>query len=203
MKPHLSQLILVLSLLVALVGVAAAPMASGTARLIGVEYIPNKGPVFTFEVSGKFPRSALKGVVNVQGGGTYPLHCVQVEDTIVKCSTSQKVSAVNVTLTWGGFVFWTSVPGVPMPEEPEWPEELDAGTNGAVGQYCYDIYDYDLDYVWKSYGSRCQAAPAQYNDIITYYNADWEGKYPAIFMPQGPSCSGVVKDAYYGPACPE
>jgi hypothetical protein len=200
MKPHLSQLILVFSLLVALVGVAAAPMASGTARLLGVEYIPNKGPVFTFEVSGKFPRSALKGMVELQGGGRYPLYCVQAEETIVKCSTSQKVSAVDVWLTWGGFVFWTTVPGVPLPQEPR---ELDGGTNGGTGQYCYDIFDYDLDYVWRSYGSRCQAASAQYNDIVTYYNADWEGSYPAIFMPQGPSCSGLVKDAYYGPACPE
>jgi hypothetical protein len=203
MKPHLSQLILVLSLLVALVGVAAAPMAPGSARLISVEYIPNKGPVFTFEVSGNFSRSALKGTVEVQGGGRFPLYCVLVEETIVKCNTSQKVSAVNVTLTWGGFLFWTSVPGVPMPDEPEWTEEIDEGTNGAVGQYCYDIYDYDLDYIWKSYGNRCQVAPAQYNDVIIYYNADWEGKYPAIFMPQGPACSGLVKDAYYGPACPE
>jgi hypothetical protein len=207
MKPHPSILFLVLSLLVALVSVAAAPMASGTARLISVEYVPNKGPVFTFAVSGHFSRSALRGIVNVQGGGTYPLHCVQVEESVVKCSTSQKVSAVDVSLTWSGLVFWTSVPGVPMPEEPEWTEEVESetngGTNGGIVQYCYDIYDYDLDYVWKSYGNRCRAAPAQYNDIIIYYNADWEGKYPAIFMPQGPSCSGLVKDAYYGPACPE
>ena len=70
MRQRFSIILIVLSLFVALVGVAAAPMASGTIQLVGVKYVPHKGPVFTFAVSGKFARSALNGTVRVPGGGS-------------------------------------------------------------------------------------------------------------------------------------
>lgn len=195
MNHRFSILLMGLSLLVALVGVAAAPTPSGTTKLVSVEYVPQKGPVFTFEVSGKFSRSALKGTVFVQGGGSYPLYCTQIDDTTVKCNTSQKVEVVNVSLTWGGFTFWTFVPGAPEPVEKQ--ERSETGT------YCYTIYDYDLDYVWHSYGNHCQDVPPQYNDAITYYNPDWEEDSEVWFLPEGPTCSELFGDAYYYPWCPE
>jgi hypothetical protein len=181
MKQRFSIVLVVLSLLVALVGIAAAPMASGTVKLVGVQYVPQKGPVFTFEVSGKFGRSALKGTVHVQGGGNFPLYCTQVDDTTVKCHTSQKVGAVNVSVTFGGSTFWTYVPGAP--------------------EFCYNIYDYDLDFVWRSYGIHCQNVPAEYDDTIPFYNPDWDLEYDVWFLPEGPTCSGINEEAYYYPWC--
>lgn len=184
MKQRFSIVLVVLSLLVALVGVAAAPMAGRSVRLVGVQFVPQKGPVFTFEVSGNFSRSALKGTVHVQGGGNYPLYCTKVDDTTVKCNTSQKVGAENVSVTFGGSTFWTYVPGAPAPVE-----------------YCYFIYDMDTEYVWKTYGGHCQDKPVKYHDMVTYYNADWGFEEEVYFLPEGPICSGITGDAYYYPLC--
>jgi len=68
MKRHLFTILILLSMLVMPIEVAAAPMASGTATLVSVEYVPGKGPVFIFTVSGKFSRSNLKGSLHVEGG---------------------------------------------------------------------------------------------------------------------------------------
>ena len=188
MKQRLEIILVVLSLLVALVGVAAAPMAAGTIRLAGVQYVPQKGPVFTFQVTGKFPRSALKGTLKVQGGGSYTLHCTQVDETTVKCTGPQKVGAVNASVTFGGSTFWVFVPGAP--QEPE--------------QYCYNIYDWDIDDVfadWKGYGTHCQITPAEYGELINWYNPDYEEAFDYEFMPEGPACSGIIENAYYFQWC--
>ena len=161
-------------------------MASGVIQLVDVQYVRNKGPVFTFEVNGNFSRSALKGIVNVEGGGSYPLYCTQVDDTTVKCNTSQKVGAVDVSVTFGGATFWTYVPGAPGP------------------QYCYNIYDWDIDLIfsdWKSYGMYCQNSPAEYGDLINWYNPSYEMNFDYEFMPQGPACSGIIENAYYFQWC--
>jgi hypothetical protein len=99
MKRHLFTILVLLSMLVMPIGVAAAPMAAGTATLVSVEYVPGKGPVFTFTVSGKFSRSNLKGTLYVEGGADYGLHCTQVDEVTIKCNTSQKVSGVNVSFS--------------------------------------------------------------------------------------------------------
>jgi len=183
MKKYLITILVLLSMLVIQVGtVAAAPAASGVVTLISVEYVPKKGPVFTFSVSGNFSKSDLKGSLHVEGGADYDLHCTQVDESTVKCNASQKVAGINVSVTWGGSTFWAYVPEAPPP-----------------AQYCYNVYDYDLDYVWQSYGTHCQDTPAQYGDQIPWYNPDWDDSYDAIFLPEGPSCSGIVEDAYYYP----
>lgn len=182
MKKYLITILVLLSMLIIQVGAvaAAAPMAPGTITLVSVGH-GFKGPIFTFSVSGDFSKKELKGTVYVQGGADYGLHCGQVDDTKVTCTTSDKVSDVNVTVTFGGSTFWTYVPGAPT--EPT--------------QYCYNVYDYGLDYVWQSYGTHCQDDPAQYGDEIPWYNPVWDDYYDAIFLPEGPFCSGIVEDAYY------
>ena len=94
MKRSLFTILLLLSMLSMLVSIAAAPMSSGSATLISVEYVFQKGPVFTFTVSGKFSKSKLKGTLHVNGGTNYGLFCAQVDETTVKCNTSQKSSAL-------------------------------------------------------------------------------------------------------------
>lgn len=180
MKKYLITILALLAMLIIQVGTvaAAAPMASGTVTLVSVGH-GFKGPIFTFSVSGDFSKKELKGTVHVQGGADYGLHCGQVDDTKVTCTTSDKVSGVNISVTFGGSTFWTYVPGAP------------------TEQFCYNVYDFDLDYVWQSYGTHCQNTPAQYGDVIPWYNPDWDDSYDAIFLPEGPFCSGIVEDAYY------
>ena len=210
MKERYSIALVVLSLLVALVGVAAAPMAAGTASLIGVEYVPQKGPVFTFQVSGSFPRAALTGTLQVAGGGTYGLHCTQIDDTTVKCNTSQKVSAVNVSLSWGGSTFWTYVPAVPEPDvvEAEAVEEEEGNS-----EYCYSIWDWweFTNLEWTDFGPYCQEEPAAAGDTITYMVPDPGGSFesaPVEFFDEDVTDFCYFPVPYYGPAyyfpgCPE
>jgi hypothetical protein len=110
MKKYLFTILALLLMLVTLVGTAAAAsMASGVVTLVGVEH-GYKGPIFTFSTSGKFSKAELKGSVHVQGGADYGLYCTQVDETVVKCTTSKEVSGVNVSLSWDGSTFWTFAP---------------------------------------------------------------------------------------------
>jgi hypothetical protein len=194
MRRHLFTILVLLSMLMMLVGVAAAPMASGTATLVSVEYVPSKGPVFTFTVSGKFSRSKLKGTLHVEGGANYGLYCTQVDNVTVKCNTSQKVSGVNVALSWGGFKFWTYVPEAPAPK------------------YCYSVWDWweFTNYEWTDFGPYCQDTPANEADIILYNVPDPGGSFESFaeFYQEDVSdyCPSTVPyhgPAYYYPGCPE
>ena len=195
MKKVLYTALFLFAMLVSLVGTAsAAPMASGTATLVSVAYT-EKGPVFTFDISGKFSRSDLKGILNVQGGGKYDLFCTQVDEDTVTCNTSKKVSGVNVSLTWGGFTFWTYVP-----EAPETPSK-----------YYYDVYDWNSDgppyNQWVNYGTYCQDSPSNYGDFIFWNNPGWGEVFPYEFLPESPDSDWCpiyqAGDAYYFPYCPE
>jgi ABC-type glycerol-3-phosphate transport system substrate-binding protein len=62
MKKHLIAVVLVLSMLAAFAGTAAAaPSAVGSVNLVEVQFVWRKGPVFTFSVSGDVSKSDLKG----------------------------------------------------------------------------------------------------------------------------------------------
>jgi hypothetical protein len=181
MKKTLYVLLFVTAMLISLVGTAsAAPMKSGTVTLAGVDYVPGKGPVFTFNVSGHFSKSELKGSLQVSGGADFDLHCTQVDDTTVKCTTSKKVAGANVMVTWGGSTFWTSVPGAPDATE-----------------YCYNIYDYDFNDVWQSFGTYCQESEAEYGDMITWFNPYYNHSYDYEFWWEGPEGTDIIEDAYY------
>ncbi len=155
MKKYLFTILVLWLMLVILVETAAAaPTASGVVTLVGVEH-GYKGPIFTFSTSGKFSKAELKGSVHVQGGVDYGLYCTQVDETIVKCTTSKEVSGVNVSLSWGGSTFWTFVPNAPP-------------------QFCYDMIDWTpaMD-DWQLYGQNCQRTPANYGDSFVWDNPYW------------------------------
>ncbi len=190
MKKYLVTILVLLSMLIIQVRtVAAAPMASGTVLLVSVGH-GFKGPIFTFTVSDDFSKKQLKGTVHVQGGADYGLHCAQQNDTTVTCTTSDKVSSVNVSVTFGGSTFWTYVPGAPTP-------------------FCYDIYDWDLEFPpasWVNYGTNCQESRAHSGDMITCYNPEWGPTYNYEFLSGSPECfvfplSNQPGDAYYYPYC--
>jgi len=190
MKKLLFTALFLLAMLASLVGTAgAAPMASKSATLVGVMYT-DKGPVFTFDVSGKFSRSDLKGSLSVQGGGNYGLYCTDVDEDTVTCNTSKKVSGVNVSLSWGGFSFWTYVPE-------------------GSSDHCYDVYDWNFDQPyteWVKFGEYCQDSPAAYGDIIFWDNPGWGATFPYEFLPESPDIDWCPfrhgGNAYYYPACP-
>jgi hypothetical protein len=193
MKKHLIIILLVLSMLAMLTGtVAAAPFAAGTVTLVSVVYVPGKGPVFTFEVNGKFTNADLKGSLHVEGGEDFDLHCEQVDSTTVKCTASKKAAGMNVTLTWGGVTYWASVPDAPTPSS----------------QFCYSIYDWEfteeLPTSWVEYGVYCQDTPAEYGDTIEWDNPVW-GLSLYEFLPEIPDadwCSFYhLEDAYYYHNC--
>jgi hypothetical protein len=193
MKKSLLTVLMVLSMLAMFVGpVAAAPLSAGTATLVSVIYVPGKGPVFTFEVSGEFSNAELNGALQVVGGASYKLYCTQIDKTTVKCTVSKKAAGQNVTLTWGGFQFSTFVPAA-----------------REKTQFCYDVYDWSLDasYTWVNYGSYCQENPANYGDVIEWYNPAYDFTYPYEFLPESPTELGCILsptsgDAYYYPFCP-
>ncbi len=193
MKKYPVTILVLLSMLVIHVGVvSAAPAASGTITLVGVEYVPGKGPVFTFNVSGNFSKGKLKGTLHVEGGADYDLHCTQVDEDTVKCNASQKVAGANVSVTWGGSTFWAYVPEAPP----------------ASTEYCYSVYDWNFPgpYVeWVNFGTYCQDTPATYGDVITWYNPGWNDTFDYEFLPESPNpqCSFHHSgDAYYYPLCP-
>jgi hypothetical protein len=189
MKKYLFTILVLLTMLFTSVGVAfAAPVGSGYPALLGVEYVPRSGPVFTFGVNGKLSKANLKGYVHVDGSADFGLHCTQVDEATVRCTTSKKVQDVNVVVHLGEFVFWAYVP-------PAY-----------VVQYCYNIYDWTLDESndWMSFGTHCQNTPAEYGDNINWYNPGWEGYYDYEFLPGTPECIYTInEDAYYYPYCPE
>jgi hypothetical protein len=187
---RVSAILTLFSLLAALVSIAAAPSAAGTATLIGAGYVEGKGVVFTFHITGNVSRSDLRGSVSVDGAGNYGLDCVRVDSETVKCTAPKAVAGHNVVVTWGGSTFWTYVPPIPEPKS-----------------YCYSIYDWDAEPTteWVHYGTYCQDVPAAYDtDIIIWENPDW-GLSIYQFLPESPDqedCLGKRHgDAYYFPWC--
>ena len=185
MQKYVITSLVVLSMSLMMVGTAAAaPLAVGTATLVSVQYVPGKGPVFTFQVTGEFSKSELNGSLHIEGRGNFDVHCTQVDDTTVKCMSSAKVSGVNVSLTWGGAKFWTNVPEAPV--------------------FCYDIYDwnYPVEDAWQLYETNCQETRANYGDFFFWDNPDY-GTSPYVFLPESPACPFYQPgDGYYFPACP-
>lgn len=194
MKRHLFVIVLVLAMLTMFTGtVLAAPMASGSVTLLSVVFVRGKGPVFTFEVSGDYTKSDLKGALHVVNGADYDLYCVQVDSHTVTCTAPKKAGGHDVTLSWGGHVFSAHTPSEPSP------------------RYCYSIWDWwdFTNYEWTDFGPTCQNTPAQMGDLITYTVPDPNGSYESwvIFYDVDVSgeCTPAVPydgPAYYYPVCP-
>ncbi len=196
MKKVLFTVLVLLSLLVLVTGtVSAAPPADGVITLVEVRNDRYGDVIFVFNVSGEFSNSRLNGSVNVQGvDANYGLHCSEVSDGVIHCTTSKKTGGRNVVVNLAGFVFWTFVPQVsgPAPSGPT--------------QYCYNVYDVPFSEEFPGYPmpldaftTHCQDAPADYGDtLLNFYNPDWDGSFNYQFMPESLVCfQDIIEDAYY------
>lgn len=172
------------SLLAMLASIAAAPMSGAVITLIEVRNDGGGNVIFVFRVSGGVSNSDLhNGWVQAQGGDGYGLHCNQVDEETIQCTTSRKAGGQNVIVTFGGSTFWAFVP------------EARGGTRGPT-QYCYGLFEIEEmeeeSYYWVEIGTHCQDEPAQYDDTWEYY----------IFLPDSeetecPADNSVNEDAYY------
>lgn len=152
MKKLQLKVMIFLSVLAMLSSIAAAPMAGSALTLIEVRNDWGGGVLFVFRVDGHFSKSELNGLVQVQGeGATYGLHCNQVDDNTVQCSTSKKTAGRNVVITFGGSTFFAFVPE-------------------AVIKYCYNVYDVGglrgIQFDPMLVTVHCQGVPANDGDVI-------------------------------------
>ncbi len=163
MKKYLVAILVVLSMMVMFTGtVAAAPLASGSATLVSVIYVPGKGPVFTFHMSGHFSKSDLKGALHVVRGADFPLYCQQIDSDTVTCTASKKAGGKNVTLSWGDSTFWTHVPEAPA-----------STSTSASTIYCNNIYDWEpvaSPTSWVAFDQYCSDELAGYGDTLINWN---------------------------------
>jgi len=186
MEKRLLIVLVLLSLLVALVGVAAAPMAGGTATLLGVGFTHGR-VVFTFKVTGDYSAEDLEGLMVVDGQ-SYNLNCRKVNFEIVKCTAPKKAENHTVNLYWGGTAYTAEVHDASGPE------------------YCYGVWDYwdFTDNAWTNFGPQCQEAPAQVGDELWYTVPDPTGSFEApVWFENSPACDTTPNHgpAYYWDDC--
>jgi len=193
MKKFLITVLVALAMLAMFVGtVSAAPMASGVATLVSVEYL-SSGPVFTFSVNGEFSKADLKGSLHIENGNDLDLYCTQIDASTVKCFPSKEVGGKKVTIFWGGETFWATVPAAPP------------------SNYCYSIWDWKdfTNNEWANLGTHCQNNPANEHDRVTYTVPDPSGSYDESVQFYKEDVSGYCPSpvpydgpAYYHPYCP-
>ncbi|MBL8050776.1 MAG: hypothetical protein JNM46_06095 [Anaerolineales bacterium] len=159
--------------------------------LVEVRNDSRGGIIFVFQVNEKIPKSDLNnGFVQVQGGDSYGLHCNQIDESRVQCSTSKKTSGKNVVIGFAGATFWAYVPEIKPTND------------------CYKIYDWDSNTPsgWALYGVHCQPFAPEDGDEI-----NWNNPYlypPYIYWyssaPQPSWCSwGGLGPGYYYYYCPD
>ena len=180
MKKYLVIILVVVSMMAMIVGtVEAAPMTAGT-TFLGAVFTAG-GATFTFSVDEKLPMSKLKATV-LWDGGSVRIRCSQRQDgNTVTCSAPRSVVDKNITISFQGMTFATYVKS---------------------RLFCYSVWDFypDNPYsgTWSDYGPYCQDEPAQYDDVIKFYNPDYGSSYWYYFWWEE-DCygTGITGNAYY------
>lgn len=187
----LIRFLIFLSLLLPTHLVYATSQKDGVISLIEVRNDSRGSVIFIFQVSGKISKSNLNnGYVQVQGGDDYGLHCNQIDEDTVQCTTSKKASGKDVVVGFAGSKFWAYVP-----------EQIERLTS------CYNVYDWDDSFnptQWVLYGIHCQDYPAEDGNEITWVNPyllpPYVYMYSSTSQPSWCSWSGVGPGYYY-PYC--
>lgn len=120
MKTKIPFILIALSLLVSVVGMAAtsaAPLtktAIKSVTLIRTTFVEEKGMFFEFKITGTFQEKDLKGFLLVDGK-TIKLSCrSQKSETQAQCTapggTSANYSGQSAILDLNGYRFWVTIP---------------------------------------------------------------------------------------------
>lgn len=149
----------------------------------------------TFTVTGYLSSAQLNdGYVQVQGGDSYKLNCVQKDEFTVICHAPGKIAS-GVTVGFGGSTFWVEKEDMPEKHVP--------------AQYCYEVWDWfpENNYAWVDVGPLCQDAPANDGDKVDYYVAQYNYTETVQFIAwdvsgECPDPVPYVGPAYYYPFCP-
>ena len=78
--------------------------------LLSTYYVPQKGPVFNFQVNGHVNKEDLHAAVFVTSSKTYKINCVQNSETAVVCSGPKSIAGLNGAIYLAGFGTWLQVP---------------------------------------------------------------------------------------------
>lgn len=187
MKKALITLVIILSLLVLTTGtVFAAPLADdGYLELLEVRNDVNGGVIFIFNVVGEFSQSDFAGSFLTFGDDNrLPVGC-NLEDSILKCTTSRAAGGQYVILNIGGFIFWTYVPD----RQEEAPDTIP----DTIIEYCYPVLDLNEGDEWEQFDTHCQDTPANYGDTLIYFS-----EVIFKFMSDSPICTASRSgDAFY------
>lgn len=157
-------------ILIALLAITTgSALADGT--VTGMSVSRAGGLTFTFSVTGYLSADQLNGgYVQVQGGDSFKLNCVQKDESTVVCHAPSKINA-GVTVGFGGSTFWVDGGDMPQPSTP---------------QHCYSVYDESLDTTsWQYQGTYCQENAASDGDMISFYSPYWEDTYNYYYYPEG------------------
>ncbi len=142
MKARTIRVLILISLLVFIVGTAAAPMNGGkTVKLLETRFIPGKGVVFIFEASGLSKSDLNSAYANV-GGNALSTDCRFKDDGNVACTVKDinRYAGQSVMVGLAGQGFWATVPGnhICYGYSYSWSYEYNGETITHTGQYSYD-----------------------------------------------------------------
>ena len=146
MKGRTIRVLILISLLVFVVGTAAAPMKDGkTARLLETRFIPGKGVVFIFEASGLSKGDLNSAYANV-GGNALSTDCRFKDDGNVACTVKDinRYVGQSVMVSLAGQGFWATVPGSHVCYGASWSTTVEF-ENGET-ELLVVTYPYDEDW---------------------------------------------------------
>ena len=115
MRKRFMLTLVLISILAALWGVAAAPEQKRSVSLVETNYYREKGVVFKFKLSGEFKDNELKGSVLVDKK-TIKVYCVRTKNGGAQCvaaSVTSRLAGKQGIIKFAGYSFAFIVPARP------------------------------------------------------------------------------------------
>ncbi len=167
MKKSLFLFLSLLSLVVLLTSLAAAPAEVRLLKLVSIEHWFNKGVVFKFQVTGKFSQEELKGFVNISDR-EFGLDCSFDDYGFLTCvggdALDQFVGRQGVVVVAGQGFFVTIPPRYAFNPPPS---QAGPAPLPLPVEYCYNLYENnEVKWYWDG-ESACQNTPGNNGDKFT------------------------------------
>jgi hypothetical protein len=195
----INQVILVIALLVAVLGLSANPAwaaQESTIHFLGVDYISGKGLIIYFDAPEGFEFDTFEKNV-VVNGVQFALDCHFNGNKLLVCIAGVKKDDIGnkALINLGGREFEAEVP--------------EANVKKCNSSFTYGVYDYGPDAIpWGLIGTVTQPCQALVGDTIVFYNANWagltveNGYFNYTYVPSGvAACAPNFGDGYYYDDC--